>query len=189
MERERRWSHRIKKVLYISNGWLCSVCLYFSVFKLYDNYGWIIHYMEIFQQACTSFFWYMTFISDGKDPRINTDKASIRLFRVAISNRGSLLCGILVVIYTLIAKFMRPTWGPPGSCRPQMCPMLTPWTLLSGYIYIYKTCFISLCLWSVRPTERRESLYVWSLVCAHKSLLVFITHTWKSVFIYTNHYL
>ena len=31
-----------------------------------------------------------------------------------------------------IAKFMGPTWGPPGSCRPQMGPMLVPWTLLSG---------------------------------------------------------
>ena len=30
-----------------------------------------------------------------------------------------------------IAKFMGPTWGPPGSCRPQMGPMLAPWTLLS----------------------------------------------------------
>ena len=26
-----------------------------------------------------------------------------------------------------------PTWGPPGSCRPQMGPMLAPWTLLSGH--------------------------------------------------------
>ena len=29
------------------------------------------------------------------------------------------------------AKFIRPTWGPPGSCRPQMGPILAPWTLLS----------------------------------------------------------
>ena len=28
---------------------------------------------------------------------------------------------------------MGPTWGPPGSCRPQIDPMLTPWTLLSRY--------------------------------------------------------
>ena len=35
---------------------------------------------------------------------------------------------------TQIAKFMGPTWGPPGSCRPQMGPMLAPWTLLSGLI-------------------------------------------------------
>ena len=31
-----------------------------------------------------------------------------------------------------IEKFMRPTWGPPGSCRPHMGPMLVSWTLLSG---------------------------------------------------------
>ena len=31
-----------------------------------------------------------------------------------------------------IARFMGPTWGPPGSCRPQLGPMLAPWTLLSG---------------------------------------------------------
>ena len=31
-----------------------------------------------------------------------------------------------------IAKFMGPTWGPHGSCRPQIGPMLAPWTLLSG---------------------------------------------------------
>ena len=27
---------------------------------------------------------------------------------------------------------MGPTWGPPGSCRPQVGPLLAPWTLLSG---------------------------------------------------------
>ena len=30
-----------------------------------------------------------------------------------------------------IAKLMGPTWGPHGSCRPQMGPMLAPWNLLS----------------------------------------------------------
>ena len=33
-----------------------------------------------------------------------------------------------------VARFVGPTWGPPGSCRPQMGPMLTPWTLLSGIL-------------------------------------------------------
>ena len=36
-----------------------------------------------------------------------------------------------------IAKFMRPTWGPPGLYRPQMGPMLAPWTLLSGAVSLY----------------------------------------------------
>ena len=31
-----------------------------------------------------------------------------------------------------IAKFMGSTWGPPGSSRPQVSPMLAPWTFLSG---------------------------------------------------------
>ena len=38
------------------------------------------------------------------------------------------------VILSQIPKFMGPTWGPPGSCRPQIGPMLAPWTLLSGFL-------------------------------------------------------
>ena len=34
--------------------------------------------------------------------------------------------------YTLIARFMGPTWGPSGANRTQVGPMLAPWTLLSG---------------------------------------------------------
>ena len=33
---------------------------------------------------------------------------------------------------SLIAKFMRPIWGPSGADRTQVGPMLAPWTLLSG---------------------------------------------------------
>ena len=29
-------------------------------------------------------------------------------------------------------RFTWPTWGPPGSCRSKVGPMLAPWTLLSG---------------------------------------------------------
>ena len=38
-----------------------------------------------------------------------------------------------------IAKFMGPTWGAPGSCRPQMGPMLVPWTLLSGWVSCHQS--------------------------------------------------
>ena len=37
-------------------------------------------------------------------------------------------------VWSQIARFMGPTWGPPGSCRPQMDPTLVPWTLLSGMV-------------------------------------------------------
>ena len=38
--------------------------------------------------------------------------------------------------HSLIGKFMGLTQGPPGSCRPQMGPMVAPWTLLSGTVRI-----------------------------------------------------
>ena len=43
--------------------------------------------------------------------------------------------GLVTCIASQIAKFMGPTWGPPGSYRPQMGPMLAPRTLLSGLIW------------------------------------------------------
>ena len=51
------------------------------------------------------------------------------------------LCVTMLAFQTLgtfatqITKFMAPTWGPRGSCRPQMGPVLAPWTLLSGYLH------------------------------------------------------
>ena len=41
---------------------------------------------------------------------------------------------------TLIAMLMRPTWAHLGTDRTQMCPMLAPWTLLSGYPARIHTC-------------------------------------------------
>ena len=43
---------------------------------------------------------------------------------------------------------MGPTWGPTGSCRPQMYPMLVPWTLQSAptkfqeYLRIYPVIWV-----------------------------------------------
>ena len=65
-------------------------------------------------------------------------------------------------ITTQIAKLMGPTWGPAGSCRPQMGPMLAPWTLLSRYIpHIRRVGGYCGLVWSrvskpsVTATERR----------------------------------
>ena len=38
-------------------------------------------------------------------------------------------------LWTLIARFRGPTWGPSGIDRTQVGPMLAPWTLRSGEIY------------------------------------------------------
>ena len=42
-----------------------------------------------------------------------------------------------------IARSMGPTWGPLGSCRPQVGPILAPWTSLSICISCY-TLFLQL---------------------------------------------
>ena len=48
-------------------------------------------------------------------------------------------CDNFASILTLIARFMGPTWGPPGADRTQLGPMWATWTLLSGEAWKYKT--------------------------------------------------
>ena len=38
---------------------------------------------------------------------------------------------------SLSARFVGPTWGTPGSCRPQVGPMLAPWNLLFGVYVLF----------------------------------------------------
>ena len=38
---------------------------------------------------------------------------------------------LIHTLYSLIARFMRPTWGPSGADRTQVGPMLASWTWLS----------------------------------------------------------
>ena len=52
-------------------------------------------------------------------------------------------------IITQIARFMGPTWGQPGSCRPQMGPMLAPWTLLSVNLRIQNKLSLKYIPWGL----------------------------------------
>ena len=47
-----------------------------------------------------------------------------------------------------IASFMGTTWGPPGSCRPQVVPS-SPWTLLSGAL-----CVVNILVTGGSPSQR-----------------------------------
>ena len=38
----------------------------------------------------------------------------------------------MLILPSLIARFVWPAWGPSGADRTQVGPMFTPWTLLSG---------------------------------------------------------
>ena len=60
-----------------------------------------------------------------------------------------------------IARFMWPTWGPPGFCRPQVGLILAPWTLLSGILH--STCTVTpgyrFRAYSILTT--RDNLQLW----------------------------
>ena len=51
---------------------------------------------------------------------------------VIFSSSLSESVSVLIWVTTLIAKFMGPTWGPSGTDRAQVGPILAPSTLLSG---------------------------------------------------------
>ena len=69
----------------------------------------------------------------------------------------------LYIITTQIASLMGPTWGPPGSCRPQVGPMLAPGTLLSGYISRRNEWWSCLCPLHWQPP--------WSFVVQWENIL------------------
>ena len=54
-----------------------------------------------------------------------------------------------------IARFMWPTWGPHGSCRPHVGPMLAPWTLLSGTVSLPESNPMYFCI----PAVPRGCVY------------------------------
>ena len=58
-------------------------------------------------------------------------------------------------LFSLIARFMRTTWGPSGADRTQVGSMMAPWTLLSGFIWILLT---TLCYFlNLRPINNPDS--------------------------------
>ena len=68
---------------------------------------------------------------------------------------------------TLIARFMGPTWGPPGADRTQVGPMLAPWTLLSGMCHHYQA--LSIRNWSHIGSQTRFWPRV--IICCQFNLL------------------
>ena len=61
---------------------------------------------------------------------------------------------------TQIAKYAGPTCGPPGSCRPQMGPMLAPWTLLSGTLYEPYTSYYIVLYCIAHHTSKTQRIKV-----------------------------
>ena len=60
------------------------------------------------------------------------------------------------IVWSLIARFMGPTWGPSGAGRTQVGPMLAPWTLLS-WIAVNGTVILSEYFEGLRLSDIRQS--------------------------------
>ena len=90
---------------------------------------------------------------------------------------GYCLCYLLfqTAMFSQVARFMWPTWAPPVSCRPQVGPMLAPWTLLSGLVLLLSGCIsyrvlrVALYQKSVGP-----KLGTVTACCTHFYTLLFI---------------
>ena len=75
-------------------------------------------------------------------------------FSISVNHTVQILSTMMRCIFhqflSLIARFMRPTWGPSGADRTQVGPMLAPWTLLSGIslcnINHLKSCIVETCI-------------------------------------------
>ena len=83
-----------------------------------------------------------------------------------IPDRDSYFSNLGIGMPPQTAKFMGPTWGPPGSCRPQVGPVLVPWTLLSGIVL--EAALGDPCPDPQHPTSlhKRQDSTWWSHACS-----------------------
>ena len=81
----------------------------------------------------------------------------------------------LTCLFTNITNSMGPTWGPPGSCRPQMGPMLAPWTLLLQHLWSY--------IFTLLVSSKRATLWlqvtIWCII-KYRPLLQWLIYMRKS---------
>ena len=80
---------------------------------------------------------------------------------------------------TLIARFMGPTWGPPGDDRTQVGPMLVPWILLSGYMHPthQRLMVVGYCRYIMHPSSIMHPSHIMPLIhMIHPNHIMHPTH-------------
>ena len=121
-----RWSHQLVKYPH----------LYKNTYKIVPTW-WTqtnVHtWTYLSQFTCWSRHWHVNTILTHPYIIIKMafEKSHHTLSNTHYKYTGTNLINRFIEV-TQMTTFMGPTWGPPGSCRPQMGPMLAPWTLLSG---------------------------------------------------------
>ena len=124
--------------------------------RQHDGYVTSLQYLRLKCKLCIAF--------------ADTRKATWRLwwyYTIIVFTRGNplrqagwciwCLSWVKCLIYVLfgnpsqIARFMGPTWGPPGAERTQVDPMLAPWTLLSGMSFLETETFREIRAFPLTP--------------------------------------
>ena len=80
---------------------------------------------------------------------------------------------------TLIARFMGPTWGPSGTDRTQVGPMLALWTLLSGKISYVISVFTQTLIYAL-PDDYSQKPYS-RIIGSLLSILIMISSSIHSL--------
>ena len=75
---------------------------------------------------------------------------------------------------TQIARFMWPTWDSPGSCGPQVGPMLAPWTLLSESTVTSQETEFSWPQYVIynSPMRVKSGLFLWNQILSVPYLIL-----------------
>ena len=73
-----------------------------------------------------------------------------------------------------IARFIGPTWGPHGSCRPHVGPMLAQWTLLSVWTPFANDAMETSILFVWGPWYMRNEERKWPQCCRQHVQMHFI---------------
>ena len=137
-----RWQKKLKNSL-LNKMWSMTIYLW--------TYGTIVYRLH----------WKPELVMMSTLSSLVTQEVAIMTNYGATNDKKISIMVMSMLSVSLIARFMGPTWGPPGSCRPQMGPMLAPRTLLSG-IWSYKITWEPSQMWA-RPWHWRAGNYIFLL--------------------------
>ena len=149
LARGARWHHNTRSSLFSGNGLAPK-----KRKSAADNYHW-----EKYWKICWLEYSYLLQNAENSMKQIITCvKASSFLYCILYGSPK----------YSQIVKFMGPTWGPSGSCRPQM--KWAQWTLLSGLLS--KNSFAC-------TTVNILTLYHHAWPCCYSAELLIPRHTYN----------
>ena len=119
--RDKYWSIDLFWISNLRQLFQWNICIKWNILFNHDMWKQIAiwsmaFYLTLTNELCKSYGWPGTFVHAGPS-------GGTAFTVLSVINRS---------LHTQITKSMGPTWGPSGSCQPQMGPMLAPWILLSG---------------------------------------------------------